>query len=507
MDDDHGQPIEEEPARTPPHSIQAEASVLGAMILSAEAVGPASDILKAADFYRPAHQEIFAAVTDMALRGVAVDLVTLREEFIRRKRLKSLGGMEYIVALVEGVPAAVNVKYYAAIVRRHARARDLIIMGAQLTQDGYNAGEDPAEVIHAAQMRLYELSLACEDAKEDMELGKALDSAIQQTVTIEQNPDAARLLCGLEDVDSFCGGFLPGEVVTMGGRTGCGKSTFACNMLATAAKAGKTALMVSGEMPAAQIAKRFIQSQGQIWGSRMRQGQMSESEWEYAESAAGAMRPWKIQVIGKPMSIPQISVRARQLSAHWNRPLDLLVIDYLQVMKPHEGKTIREQMMAISRDTKQMALELPCVVLLLSQFSRPPKDPSGRAKQRLPTIYDLRESGTIEQDADFVLLLHKPEPQPPLMVTDKSLEVWLRVGKGRDTGDTDWPDPEDVMAGGIRLRWYPGYTLFTDWMMPVGNLPRLEGPKQPPVTERSVYGKLAEPIGNFLGRMIDKIGE
>jgi len=490
--------------RTPPSSVQAEACVLGAMILSPPAISTATDFLKASDFYRPAHQEIYSALVDMSLRGTGVDLVTLREELASRGKLQELGGMQYIVALVEGVPTAANVQYYAGIVRGHARRRDLIVLGAELQQQGFDVGEDPAQVIMASQVRLHELSLACQDVKEDGPLSTALDKALAAAGEVQRDPGKP-LMTGFPELDKFCGGFQPGEVIALGGRTSTGKSTLACNIVATCAAHGKSSLYVSGEMPCAQTAKRFIQSQAQVRGSRLREGQLSDNEWEAAESAACAMRGWHVHVIGKPLTIPEVSLRARQLTAQWHRPVDLIVVDYLQIMKPHEGKSRYEQIGAMSVACKQMALELGSVVMLLSQFRRPEPQASGRVfKDNPPSIYDLKESGSIENDADFVLLLHKPTPQPVSAMprNDRSLEVWLKVGKGRETGDTPWPDDTDYQHQGIKMRWHPGITLFCPWMDPLDTIPRLEGPPKASIFARTAF---QETLRNYLEHNWKKI--
>jgi len=214
------------------------------------------------------------------------------------------------------------------------------------------------------------------------------------------------------------------------------------------------------------------------------------------------MRGWHVHIIGKPLTIPEVSLRARQLAAQWHRPVDLIVVDYLQIMKPHEGKNRYEQIGAMSVACKQMALELGAVVMLLSQFRRPEPQVSGKAfKDNPPSIYDLKESGSIENDADFVLLLHKPTPQPvPVMPrNDRSLEVWLKVGKGRETGDTPWPDEHDTQNQGIKMRWHPGLTLFCPWMSPLNTIPPLQGKPAQGLFERS--GRAGEPFGAFLARM------
>ena len=470
------------------------------MLIHAPSVPTVTDILTATDFYRPAHQLIFTAIAEMTLRGDPVDLVSLREELMIRGQLDAAGGIEYIVELVKGVPTAANVAHYAGIVRRHARSRDLIVFGTELASNGWDVQEDPRELIHAAQVRLNELSLACEDVKEDGPIGSALDEALDAADRIQRDP-GVRLLTGIPELDEFCGGFLPGEVVTLGARTSSGKSTLACNMVASVAASGGAALIVSGEMARAQVAKRFIQSHAHIWGSRFRTGNLSESEWECAHDAADGMRNWNVHIIGKPMTIPQIGLRAKQLSAVWRQPIKLVVIDYLQIMRPHEGKTIREQVMAMSRDVKQLAGELGTTMLLLSQFSRALPDSKGRIGP--PSISDLKESGSIENDSDVVLLMHRPEPQPMSTRNDNSLEVWLRVGKGRDIGDTPWPDPDHPEQPGIRMRWYPGMTLFTPWMTPLSEIPRLQAPPKPPIWERT--GKQHEPMGMYLARNWHKI--
>ena len=492
------------PQRLPPQSIMAEASVLGAMIVFPTCIAEVIQSLKASDFYRPAHQVIFSTLTDMAIRAISIDLVTLREELTYQSKLAAVGDIEYLVALAEGVPSAANIVHYSNIVRRHARSRDLIVLGTELVQQGFDVGEDPAEIILASQVTLHELSLACQEVKEDGPLSTALDKALSNASEVQRDP-GLRLMTGIPELDEFCGGFQPGEEVALGGRTSTGKSTLACNIVSCCALHGKSALYVSGEMPRAQTAKRFIQSQAQVWGSRFREGKLSDAEWEAAESAAEAMREWHVHIIGKPMTIPQISLRARQLSAQWHRPIDLIVVDYLQIMKPHEGKTRYEQISAMSVACKQMALELNSVVMALSQFSRPERQTGGKAVDKPPTIYDLKESGSIENDADFVLLLHRPNPQPvePIPRNDKSLEVWLKVGKGRERGDTPWPDEHDYQHKGIKMRWHPALTRFTPWMQPLRGIPRLQGKAPAPVTDRS--GRAGEPFGAFLAREGHKI--
>lgn len=493
---------QDQPQRTPPSSICAEASVLGSMIVWPACIAEVSQSLKSPDFYRPAHQEIYSTLVDMAMRAISIDLVTLREELAYQSKLALVGGIEYLVALAEQPPTAANVVHYANIVRRRARSRDLIVLGSELQQKGFDVGEDPAEAILTAQMTLHELALACQEVKEDGPLSTALDKALANAGHVQTDP-GLRLLTGIPELDEFCGGFQPGEEVALGGRTSTGKSTLACNVVANCALQGKSSLLVSAEMSRAQTAKRFIQSQAQVWGSRLRDGTLSDSEWEAAESAADAMRSWHVHIIGKPMTIPAIALRARQLGAQWRRPVDLIVIDYLQIMKPHEGRTRYEQVSAMSVASKQMAGELGAVVMLLSQFSRPqPQVGGGTVKP--PSIYDLKESGSIENDADFVLLLHKPEPQPLNSRSDNSVEVWLKVGKGRETGDTPWPDESDTQHTGIKMRWYPGLTLFSPWLQPLNEIPPLQGKPAASIMERS--GKQGEPFGSFLARMAHKIG-
>jgi len=497
-------PDVQSPVRLPPHSIPAETCVLGAMLIDPPSVSLASRMLKASDFYRPEHQEIFAAILALSLANIGVDLVTLREKLMSLGLLGSVGGVEYLLELVKGVPTATNLRYYADIVRAHARRRDLIVQGASLAADGHDLAQEPGEVIRNHMMKLHELSLGCEDPKEDCPVGAAVDGALATAEKIEKDP-ASRLLFGFADIDSACGGFLPGEVVVLGGRQSEGKSALASNIAVNLARAGRGVLYVSGEMPAGQIGKRLLQAQGQIWGSAMRTGKITEQDWENAYSAGEAMRPWKLHLIGQPMTIPQIGLRARQLRAQWHGQLDLIVIDYLQIMRPHEGRTIREQIMAISRYAKQTALELGVCVLLLSQFARPAVHPSGKPAGP-PSVYELKESGTIEQDADFVLLLHQPDQQPAHTGTDCFREVWLRVGKGRESGQTEWPKlvlKNGEQDTGIRLRFYPGLVLFSDWMRTLNEIPRLQGPASKPVWERS--GRQGEPIGSFLARFWHKI--
>ena len=451
--------------RTPPHDIQAEACVLGSMIVDERCIPAVGDIIISSDFHRPAHATIYTALIAMVEDGRPVDLVTLREELTRRGELEQVGEIEYLSAIVEGVPSAANATYYAQVVRRHAAKRELIVLGSNLADAAFRPDTEPADLIEKLQADAHAVEQRLGRRADETALAEAVRQAMADAEEAAKKQGAVGLRTGLTDLDGVTGGFLPGELVIPGGRTGAGKSTLAYNMAAHVAEKGGSILIVSGEMPTRQMGKRFLQARAGVWGSKLRRGMMGAADWQAVNDAEAVMRGWHVYLIGSALTIPQVAVRARHLAGRWRKPVDLIVIDYIQIMRPHEGRTIREQVVAISRAAKQLAIDQHCVVIAISQLSRAAfaGGDGRRGADRPPSMHDLRESGTLEQDADFVLLLHAPDPQPPNARKDRSLEVWLRVAKGRETGDTPWPDPKQPDSDGIRLRWWPGLTLFGNW--------------------------------------------
>ena len=211
------------------------------------------------------------------------------------------------------------------------------------------------------------------------------------------------------------------------------------------------------------MAKRFLQAWTHVSGRKLRQGGLEMDEWERLEDAAKTFATWNVWLEGRSRTIPQIGALARNVGLRFGKAISLIVIDYLQIMQQHEGKSRLEQVSAMSHATKAMAENLGCAVISVSQFSREGVKAAPGGKRPLPTIHHLRECGDLESDADFVLLMHYPEPQPVRVCMDGSKEVWLRIGKGRESGDTRWPiENGREYPDGIRIGWIPWCTAFKE---------------------------------------------
>ena len=455
----------EPPLRVPPSNIQAEACVLGSMILSEAAIGAVTDIVSAEDFYRPAHQTIFNAIRGLPAAGKPVDLVSLRDALIAAGQLDAIGGIDYLVALPEGVPSAANAEYYATQVRECSVKRGLIVVADELQQDAFSAATTAEGLLEAAQAALYGLDDRVADKRaRGATLGDSAALAMAEAAAIQAAPGEFGLRSGLTLLDDITGGLRPGEVMVLGGATGSGKSTMAYHCAAQVAAAGKAVLIVSGEMGRVPMAKRFLQAWTHVSGRKMRQGGIQQDEWERLEDAARTFATWNVWLEGRSRTIPQIGALARNVGLRFRRAVSLIVIDYLQIMQPHEGKSRLEQVSAMSHAALHMAEDLGCAVISVSQFAREGVKAAPGGKRPLPTMHHLRECGDLENDAHFVLLMHYPEPQPARMCMDGSKEVWLRLAKGRETGDCHWPVEGGVeYPDGIRVGWIPWCTAFKDF--------------------------------------------
>ena len=387
--------------RVPPHSIQAEACVLGSMVLYSPAVDIVVQILKSENFYRPAHQIIFQALVDMRSNNKPVDLVTLREELARLKLLDNVGGMEYIVPLVEGLPDAGNAEYYALVVRDKALLRELILAGNEMIREAYDSNEEAAQVVEESERRVFEISQA--------RIGQqavALKGLLQQTfenLMKNEGQGITGLATGYHAFDEMTSGLQNGEMIILAARPSMGKTSILLNMAEYMAVTDSHPIAIfSLEMSKEQVTQRFLASHARFDLRQMRRG-ISPESWKELQIAAGNLEQAPVFIDDSPvLTILQLRAKARRLKAAHN--IKCIFLDYLQLMTwGGSGSTPRhEQITEISRGIKALARELEVPVICAAQLNRGPTD---RETHR-PRMSDLRESGSIEQDADVVTLLH-----------------------------------------------------------------------------------------------------
>jgi len=390
--------------RVPPQSIQAEVCVLGSMILHAPAIDIVVQITKAEHFYRPAHQLIFQTIVDMRQGGKPVDTVLLRDELDRRNQLEEIGGVDYLVALVEGVPSAANAEYYARLVRDRALLRELIVAGTEIAGSAYDTAEEAQAVIDKAERRIFDI------AQEQIgDEAASLKGLLQKTFeTLEQNDGqlVSGLASGFHQLDEMTCGFQRGEMIILAARPSMGKTSCLLNFAEHMAVVDHKPLAVfSLEMSKEQLAQRMLSSYAQFDMQRMRRGMINEEAWTQLQLAAGDLEEAPIFIDDSAMlTILQLRAKARRLKAAHD--IQAVLIDYLQLMNYNGRADSRQaQISEISRGIKALARELNIPVICAAQLNRGPTD---RPTHR-PRMSDLRESGSIEQDADVVMLLHNED--------------------------------------------------------------------------------------------------
>lgn len=389
----------------PPWDELAEQAVLGSMLLSARAVAEATEVVSPEDFYRPTHRTIFEAILATLEVGQPIDQVTILAYLERQGQLKRVGGGPYLHTVIERVPTASNVTYYAGIVAEQATLRRLIEAGTRIVQLGYaTEGREADEAVERARAELDKL-VVNRNSGDTVELADLLPAAVADL----GRPVPPGFPTGFRDLDKVLGGGLhPGTVTIVGARPGVGKSILCLQIAVNIAQAGHGALMHSLEMSRSELMGRFFAAEAGVELTNLHEHRLSEDDWrrvyEVQERAAG----WPLAVSDAPrIGITGIGSRARD-RARTSRGLSVLVVDYLQLVTPPDVRAPREQQVAgISRGLKLLARELDVPVVAAAQVNR---GSEARSDKR-PTLVDLRESGAIEADADTVILLYENPEQ------------------------------------------------------------------------------------------------
>jgi replicative DNA helicase len=393
--------------RTPPQDTAAEMAVLGAMLISNVAIGEVIETMSASDHYRPNHELIHDAIVDLYTLGEAVDMVTVAAELTRRSLLLKVGGAPYLHTLASEVPIAANAAHYAEIVHEHAVRRRLIDAGIKIVQRGYSLEGDVKALLTEAEHALSEATSERSQHEDLVRFGDALNPALDELDALSYTEGGMQgISTGFIDLDELTGGFRPGQMVVVAGRPAMGKSTLAVDFARCAAlKHGLATAVFSLEMTRMEIVQRVVSAQAKVTLTKMRGGHLDDQDW--TRIAANMT-----EVMDKPLFIddsanltmPEIAAKARRLKA--TDDLRFMVIDYLQLMT--SGKRVENRQTEVSefsRQIKLLAKELEIPIVALSQLNRGPEQ---RTNKR-PLMSDLRESGSIEQDADIIVLVHRDD--------------------------------------------------------------------------------------------------
>ena len=395
--------------KVPPHSIEAEQSVLGGLLLESQAWDLVSDRLVDEDFYRQDHRLIYQAIRRVYDQGRPCDLITVAESLEQSEELDRAGGMAYLGLLAGGVASAVNIAAYADIVRERAIARHLIDVGSHIAESGFHPqGRPIAELLDEAEARVFEIAERGARARSGFASIKDLLPTVVERLDALYRSGVAMtgVSTGFTDLDRMTSGMHPAEMIIVAGRPSMGKTSFAMNMVESVAiRARQPVAVFSMEMPAEQLALRMISSLGRVDAHRVRTGQLHDDDWPRVTSAVTLLGESGIFIDDTP-SLSPLDLRARARRLKRQHGLGLIVVDYLQLMQVPGARDNRVlEISEISRSLKALAKELSVPVIALSQLNRSLET---RPNKR-PVMSDLRESGAIEQDADVILFIYRDE--------------------------------------------------------------------------------------------------
>lgn len=392
--------------RIPPHSVESEQSILGSILLDKDAIITVAETITPSDFYKDAHRVIYESMMALNNKNEPIDMVTLTDELRKRGYLDDIGGVTYLTSLSTIVPTTSNVKYYAEIVKEKSVLRQLIKASNDIINLGYGSGESAEDVLDFAEKKIFDISQ--ERTNDDFKpINQVLMDTYDMIESIYSNKsDVTGVTTGFKDLNKKINGLQRTDLILVAARPAMGKTAFALNLVQNAAIKGNASVAVfSLEMSKEQLAQRMIAAQSNVELKKMKTGTLNDADWPRIISAMAVMSDAKIFIDDTPgIKINELRSKCRKLKME--QGLDLVMIDYLQLMESDSKNESRQQEISkISRSLKILAKELDCPVVALSQLSRAPEQ---RADHR-PVLSDLRESGAIEQDADIVMFLYRDE--------------------------------------------------------------------------------------------------
>lgn len=442
--------------RVPPHNLEAEKSILGAIFLEPESLITAAEIIQEDDFYRVAHQKIFETMLRLNDKGEPVDVVTLSEELGASNELENVGGMVYLSELATSVPTAANVTHYAKIVEEKALLRRLIKVATTIVEDGFSREDEVESVIAEAEKKMMEVS-SRKNAGDFKPIADVLVDTYQNIeVLSSRKGEVTGVPTGFTDLDDITAGFQKNDLIIVAARPSVGKTAFALNVAQNVAtKAGENVAIFSLEMGADQLVMRMLCAEGNINAQALRTGDLTDEDWSKLAMAVGTLSNAGIYIDDSPgIRVNEIRSKCRRLKQEHG--LGMIVIDYLQLIagsgKPGENR--QQEVSDISRSLKGLARELEVPVIALSQLSRGVE----QRQDKRPMMSDLRESGSIEQDADIVSFLYREDYYEKETTAKDVIEIIIAKQRNGPTGtvtlafvkeynkflNVDWRDQEPM---------------------------------------------------------------
>lgn len=398
-----GRPTEQ---RMLPNDLLAEQCTLGGMLLSQEAIAEVFDAVRGPDFYAPKHEIIFDAILELYSKGEPTDVITVTDQLTKNGDLIKAGGADYLHTLTSIVPTAANASFYADIVQEKATLRRLVEVGTKIAQMGYRAEGDIVDLVNQAESDLYNVSKGS-SGEDYVPLFDSIEDAVtQMEIAQKRGGEMVGVPTGFSELDEMTHGLHPGQLVILAARPAVGKSTLALDIARTAAiKHNKPVIFFSLEMGRAEIAMRLLSAESRIYLQNMRKGDLSDNDWSRIASVRGEINSAPLYIDDSPnMTLVEIRAKCRRLAKRVG--LEMIVIDYIQLMTSGKKVESRQQEVSeFSRALKLLAKELGVPVIAISQLNRN----SEKSENKKPELSHLRESGSLEQDADVVVLLHRED--------------------------------------------------------------------------------------------------
>jgi len=431
--------------RSAPWSNEAEQAVLGAMLLDQDAALRAAELLSDAAFYREAHRRLFRAMLSLTERRVVIDHVTLRDELMRRGELDAAGGLEYLAELLDATPTAANLEFHAKIVKDKAIQRALIEGATQIITEAYDGRDTAGELLDKAESRIFQISQQ-RGSEGFTRIKEMLWPTMERIETLQKSGKSITgVPSGFAGLDEMTSGFQTSELVIVAARPSMGKTAFVLNVATNAALDGHGVAVFSLEMSKEALVQRMLTAEARVDAQRVRRGMLRDADFTHLARAAGVLQSCKIWIDDTPaLTLLEMRSKARRLKVE--NDVKMIVVDYLQLMRSPEYSDNRVQEISdISRSLKGLARELHVPVIALSQLSRASEQRGG---ERRPILSDLRDSGAIEQDADLVVFIHRPEYYDREDETKRGVaEIMLSKNRNGPTGE-------------VELRFNREYTRF-----------------------------------------------
>jgi replicative DNA helicase len=433
------------PIRSMPHSIEAEQSVLGSMILDKTSIAEAMEVLRVDDFYKEAHQVLFYSILDLFQKDTAVDIITLTESLKSKDKLDAAGGITYISELSGSIISTANIQSYVKIVKDKSILRKLIKSSTKIIEESYNNQGDVLKAVDLAEKEIFNIS--DNRSSSDFEpMSAVLERGFLEIERLFNNKgETTGVPSGFRELDDKTSGFQKGDMVLIAARPSMGKTTFALNIAEYAAlRCGKSVAMFSLEMSKEQLAYKLLCSQAHVDMLNLRTGNLEDKDWENIARASGPLAAAKI-FIDDTAGISVVEMRSKCRKLKLEHGIDMIVIDYLQLMSGSKSasESRQQEVSEISRSIKALAKEMQCPIVALSQLSRAPE---ARADHR-PMLSDLRESGSIEQDADLVMFLYRDE-------------YYNKETEDKNVGECIIAKQRNGPTGTVKLAWLGQFSKF-----------------------------------------------